>query len=144
MRGGRARLPDEALDRHEALGDGIGGQKEAFQGHGSEQGWPTRGDEAGRCDLPSIDGKTHLGDGPDLFAAAGGLNGLSAYRRQLELVGQRTWDDEQRRAGVDEQVNRCSSTRGACDARGDVEESHRTAIVRRGFDQATVEAKIRR
>jgi hypothetical protein len=25
-----------------------------------------------------------------------------------------------------------------------VEESHRTAIVRRGFDQATVEAKIRR
>ena len=97
---GEARLSDEALYGDESLSDGIGSEEQALQGHRPEQRGAAWGDEAGRGHLSSVDDKADLGNRPGLLAATRGLNGLGAQRRELELVGQRTWNDEKRSASV--------------------------------------------
>ena len=97
---GGTRLSDEALDGDQSLGDGIGAEEQALQGDRSQQRGTARRDEARRGHLSSVDDEADLGNRPGLLAATRGLNGLGAQRRELELVGQRTWNDEKRSASV--------------------------------------------
>jgi hypothetical protein len=117
---GAVRLANEAFDGDETLGDGIDCQEETLERDGPEQRRSAGGDEAGCGDLLSVQGEADLGDGPGLPSATGGLNGLGARHRELELVGQSAWNDEQRRAGVDQQVERRRPTRGTGEPGGNV------------------------
>ena len=119
-----ARLDGKALDLDETLGDGIDGEEETFQSDGSKQRWPTRSDEARSRDLTSVDGETHFGDGPGLPAPSGRLNRLMTLRDEPELVGDGAWNDEERRSGVHQHVDRRCPTGRASDSGGNVEQSH--------------------
>ena len=141
---GAVRLANEAFDGNETLGDGIDRQEETLEGDGPEQRRSPGGDAAGCGDLLSVQGEADLGNGPGLPPATGGLNGLDARPRELELVGPSAWNDEQRRGGVDQQVERRRPTRGTAEPGGNVEEPHHALIVRLRFDLATVGARTHR
>jgi len=119
-----ARLADEAFDLYEPPGDRIDREEQALERDGAEQRRSSRRDEAGRRDFTIVDRDADLANGPDLPASSGRLDGLVTLRRQLELIGHRTRDDEQRRAGVDEHVDRHDAARRASESRRDVEEPH--------------------
>ena len=140
---GRERLPDEAFLLDEPLRDGIHGEEEALEGHRAEQRWSAGSDEAGRGDLTSVDRDADFGDGPDLASTTSNLNGLGTQRGELELIGQCAWSNEQRRAGVDQQVKAHRSARGTGETRGNVEESHIAAILRPLRHRASVAFQIR-
>ena len=136
------RLPDEALVGDEALRDGIGRQEEAFQGHGSEQRGSARGDEAGRGHLSLADAEANLGNRPDLRPATGRLHGLGPERLQLELVGQRARNHEERGSGVHQQVERRRLARGTYETRADMEQPHDALILRPLHREANAAVQI--
>ena len=140
---GRERLPDKAFRLDKPLRDGIHGEEEALEGHSAEQRLSAGSDEAGRGDLTSVDRDADFGDGPDLASTTSNLNRLGTQRGELELIGQCAWSNEQRRTGVDQQVNAHRSARGTGETRGNVEGFHIAAILRPLGDQASVGFQIR-
>ena len=120
----RARLADEPFDLHQPPGNGIDREEQALERDGAEQRRSSRRDEAGRRDFTVVDRDADLANGPDLPASSGRLDGLVTVRRQLELIGHRTRNDEQRRAGVHEQLDIFADPGGTREPTGHPKETH--------------------
>ncbi len=98
-------LTDKTIYRDQSFAQGVDGDEKTFEGDGAEQSRSIGCNEAWGGEFIAVECQLGFGDGPCISPSSSDDHSLRTRGFQFELIRQRSRDDDQSRAGIDQELH---------------------------------------